>query len=185
MLTEKQKLYAKARLSGLNQKNSAIAAGYSEKTAGPAACRLEKDPNVVAHMQRLRAVSGVEPTEVKQVREKAPPKPKAAPKLNAAPKAAPEVAAASQPEAKKEDSPALATKTPPPDPGPLIVADDPLEFMRALVGDVSEDPKLRLEAAKALAPYLHAKKGETGKKEERQLAAESVKAGRYGLRSVK
>lgn len=181
MLTEKQKLYAKARLSGLNQKNSAIAAGYSEKTAGPAACRLEKDPNVVAHIKRLRAVSGVEPPEVKQASEKAAPKPRPEPK----PKARPEVAAASQPEAKNEAQPALATRPQPPDAGLLIVADDPLDFMRALVMDVSEDPKLRLEAAKALAPYLHAKKGETGKKEERQQAAEGVKGGRYGLRAVK
>jgi hypothetical protein len=62
---------------------------------------------------------------------------------------------------------------------------DPLEFMRQLVSDVSEDPKLRLEAAKALSPYIHAKKAEMGKKETQQAAAEELKtSSRFGLRAV-
>jgi phage terminase small subunit len=172
MLTEKQKLYAKARLKGLNQTQSAIAAGYSPATARQSASRLEKDPLVIAHMDRLSKVgevSDLPKTEPKaetpkpgrkQVAQLVPEKKKQTPdpKIN---------------EVEKEYSTSIYTDL------------DPLEFMRQLVSDMTEDPKLRLEAAKALAPYLHAKQGEMGKKEAKQQAADNVKNGRFGLRQVK
>lgn len=55
---------------------------------------------------------------------------------------------------------------------------DPLEFMAAVMMDVTADAKLRLDAAKALAPFKHQKLGEGGKKEQRQKDAEKV-AGRF------
>ena len=179
MLTEAQKLYAKARLKGLNQTQSAIAAGYSEATARQAASRLEKNPLVIAHMDRL--------VKFGDAAEAVKPKTKAAPKAEK-PKPA---------EAKKSDEPEKPETLPAPTPEPTIAASpppsfgssavslDPLEFMEQLVSDMSEDPKLRLEAAKALAPYRHAKKGEMGKKELKQKDADNVKHGRFGLRQVK
>lgn len=53
-LTEQQRKYAEARMSGLSVKNSALAAGCPEKTASQAGSRLEKHPNVVAHLSRLK-----------------------------------------------------------------------------------------------------------------------------------
>lgn len=194
MMTEKQKLYAKARLKGLNQTQSAIAAGYSPATARQAASRLEKDPAVLAHMDRLSR-SGDIPEPVKPVKQKPIAKaenPKSeqsqivgktvdtiivdeiyqGEKLKAAVVSAAEDRAA-KPEQKSEPTDSKNT------------ADlDPLEFMRELVGDLNEDPKLRLEAAKALAPYLHAKKGELGKKEARAEDAGKVAKGKYASAGV-
>ena len=162
----KQKLYAKSRFEGLNQTQSAIAAGYSDKTAPQAASRLEKDPEVMAHRDRLSAgqpeplpvpaqepktvVSKVTIAKVEKMAKHVEPKP------------------APVETAHYEDSSAKS------------LADlDPLEFMRQIVADSYEDPKLRLEAAKALAPYLHAKKGDIGKKEQQAKTAESVATGKF------
>lgn len=49
--------------------------------------------------------------------------------------------------------------------------DDPIEFLKAVMNDVSEDVSVRKDAAKAMLPYVHAKKGEGGKKEARNAAA--------------
>jgi phage terminase small subunit len=176
MLTEAQKLYAKARLKGLNQTQSAIAAGYSEATARQAASRLEKNPLVIAHMDRL--------VKFGDAPEVAKPKAKAAPKVEK-----PKPAEAKQ--ADKMEKPEMPAQTemaaiaPVHSSDPTVGTLDPLEYMEQLVSDMSEDPKLRLEAAKALAPYRHAKKGEMGKKELKQESANNVKHGRFGLRQVK
>lgn len=70
------------------------------------------------------------------------------------------------------------------DPNPHIpaTAADPLEFMRQMMNDLEAEPKLRLDAAKALAAFTVAKPGEKGKKEQVQEAAEQVATGRFGLR---
>ena len=49
-----------------------------------------------------------------------------------------------------------------------------LQYFRSVMNDTGEDPKLRLEAAKALATFTLAKPGEKGKKEDRQDAAEKA-----------
>lgn len=54
-LTEQQRRYAESRFAGLSKKESAMAAGCPEKTASQAGSRLEKHPNVVAHLARLKA----------------------------------------------------------------------------------------------------------------------------------
>lgn len=56
---------------------------------------------------------------------------------------------------------------------------DPAEFLKALMNDAGEDMKLRVDAAKALMPYIHQRKGEGGKKDAKQEAAEKV-SGRFG-----
>lgn len=52
--------------------------------------------------------------------------------------------------------------------------DDPARFLRAVMNDPSADARLRVDAAKALMPFVHQKLGEGGKKEQRQQAAEKV-----------
>lgn len=54
-LTNQQRLYAEARFAGFSKKDAALAAGCPEKTAAQAGSRLEKHPNVVAHLARLKA----------------------------------------------------------------------------------------------------------------------------------
>jgi len=54
-ITNQQRLYAEARFHGLTKKDAALAAGCPEKTASQAGSRLERHPNVVAHLARLKA----------------------------------------------------------------------------------------------------------------------------------
>ena len=55
--------------------------------------------------------------------------------------------------------------------------DDPLEFLKAVMNDVSEETDVRKDAAKAMLPYLHPKKGEGGKKDARHAAAKVAATG--------
>jgi len=54
-LTDQQRKYAEARLAGLSIRDSALAAGCPEKSASQAGSRLEKHPNVLAHLERLKS----------------------------------------------------------------------------------------------------------------------------------
>ena len=51
---------------------------------------------------------------------------------------------------------------------------DPKDFLQALMNDGDEDMRIRMDAAKTLMPYIHERKGEGGKKEAKQKAAEKV-----------
>lgn len=51
---------------------------------------------------------------------------------------------------------------------------DPRAFLLAAMNDIDLEPKLRVDAAKALMPFEFAKKGETGKKEQAQENAKKV-----------
>lgn len=55
---------------------------------------------------------------------------------------------------------------------------DPKNFLLAAMNDVALDSKQRIDAAKALMPFVHKKLGEGGKKEQEQDAAAKV-AGRF------
>lgn len=56
---------------------------------------------------------------------------------------------------------------------------DPVKFLTDLMVDVNADVKVRADAAKALLPYTHAKKGEAGKKIEQREAAKVVALGKF------
>lgn len=60
------------------------------------------------------------------------------------------------------------------------VEDDPQAYLLDLMNDGEVDTKLRLDAAKALMPYMHVRKGEAGKKAGRADAAKSAATGRFG-----
>ena len=60
-----------------------------------------------------------------------------------------------------------------------IGSDDPKAFLILLMNDVSQDARIRSDAAKALLPYTHQKLGEGGKKEERANAAKKVAGGKF------
>ena len=60
---------------------------------------------------------------------------------------------------------------------------DPRVFLLAAMNDVELEPKLRIDAAKALMPFEFAKKGESsGKKEEAAAKAKAAGAGKFGRR---
>ena len=87
---------------------------------------------------------------------------------------------------------AKAKREPQIDPNPHIPAPaaEPLEFMWRMMNDLEADPKLRLDAAKALASFTVAKPGEGGKKDQKADAAKQAGQGRFAaapppLRAVK
>lgn len=55
---------------------------------------------------------------------------------------------------------------------------DPLAWLRAAMADNSLDMRLRIDAAKALLPFVHARKGDA-KKVERLDAAKEAAKGKY------
>lgn len=60
---------------------------------------------------------------------------------------------------------------------------DPRAFLLAAMNDVELEPKLRIDAAKALMPFEFAKKGESsGKKEEAAAKSKAAAAGKFGRR---
>ena len=130
-MTDKKRRFAAARMSGSSNKDAAIAAGYSEKTAAAAGSRLAKDKDVLAEIERKGAV-----------------------------RAAKEEAKATGREINLPDLSAMYS--------------DPKDFLAALMNDAQEDVKLRADAAKALMPFYHQKKGESGKKEQRSEEAKKV-----------
>lgn len=147
MLTAKKRLYAEARISGSNIKDSAIAAGYSENTARQSGSRLEKDEDVRSYLDRM----GFTP---------APPAKKEKPK-----------------EATKKPSPsetqaakAIADRAT----IPLDNYDDPVDYMKAVVNAQMEDPKLRLDAAKAWDAAIRGRAQAKGKKGEQAERAKEV-----------
>ena len=128
-LTGKKKAFADAKLAGKSNKEAAIAAGYSEKTAAAAGARLVKDVNIAAYLAAAKASPG---------------------KKN-----------------KAGDQP----------PSDALTHSDPMAFLRSIMNDPGQEPRMRIDAAKAMLPYTHRKLGEEGKKEERQKAAESAAKG--------
>ncbi len=66
-------------------------------------------------------------------------------------------------------------------PALLTVADtsDPMQFMLSVMRDPTADARLRVDAAKALLPYLHRKKGEPGKKAAAADAAQKACSGKF------
>ncbi|KQQ31998.1 hypothetical protein ASF61_16830 [Duganella sp. Leaf126] len=140
-LTGKHRLFADAVLAGMSNKDAAIAAGYSEKTAGPAGSRLAKNSNVAAFIKKYKKVGAPTP----------PPPPAPAPRATFDVKQA-------------------------------ITFSDPLDFLRAAMNDPAASDKLRVEAAKALAPFVHARKGESSKRDEAKDRAKTAASGKYVAR---
>lgn len=152
-LTPKKRAFVDALRGGASNKDAAIAAGYATSSASAAGSRLAKDPYVMA------AMAGT--TFNKKVN-----------KIVKAP-------AAQQPAV---DAPQAAD----PDDGPgfdlnrALSFSDPKAFLLAAMNDHEAEAKLRVDAAKALMPFMHQRKGETGKKTERENAAKVAGAGRFG-----
>ena len=63
-MNEQKELFAKAKLRGLSNREAAIAAGYSEKTASASGSRLAKDVDVLAEIERLKGIQPAEPLAV-------------------------------------------------------------------------------------------------------------------------
>lgn len=79
-------------------------------------------------------------------------------------------------------APAFGTEVPAAPPVPADMCGlTPLDYFLSLMRDPGADEKLRFQAAAQALPYMHPKKGEGGKKEEKQDAANKV-ASKFGAR---
>lgn len=136
-LTGKKRAFADAVLAGLSNKDAAIAAGYSPKTASASGSRLVKDPAVAQYLAEQRGQTTKKPVDKS--------KPAAAPPVR-----------------------------PPFDFSALVNFSDPKAFLKAVMNEPKVDIKQRVEAAKALMPFEHQKKGEGGKKESQAEAAKKA-----------
>lgn len=149
-LTIKKQRFADAVMAGEPNMSAAIIAGYSAATASQAACRLAKDPDVLAHIARMNGVP--------------------APVV-----AAPVVVKATEPvvkEGRQQES------------LPLTYADtstDPKAFLLSVMNDELLEWRQRIEAAKTLMPFTHMKRGEGGKKDEKENAAKRAAGGKFSV----
>ena len=151
-LTPKKRAFVDALRGGASNKDAAIAAGYAASSASAAGSRLAKDPYVMA------AMAGTTFNKKGNKIVKAP-----------AAQPAAEVSQTAEP----DDSPGF-------DLSKVLSYSDPKAFLLAAMNDHETEKKLRVDAAKALMPFMHQRKGETGKKTERENAAKVAGAGRFG-----
>lgn len=156
MLTAQKRKFAVALMSGMSQKDAAIKAGYSEKSARSKGSQLAKDPEVIAFIGRKKR-EVIETDDVPTYRQNV------------------YTPAVNNPE--KNRAPVI-----PPEAPPVAGAfDDPLKFLMAVMNDSTEEIDVRKDAAKAMLPYIHPKKGETGKKDARHAAAKvAAGASKFG-----
>lgn len=184
-LTSKKRAFIVAVREGASNKDAAVAAGCSEKTASAAGSRLAKDPDVVRELHKLNALFPVNGDvkadvkgAVKAARAKATP-------------SEPKPAFEYVPRALRQPQDVLDEAEDADEPGRVYT--DPKDYLLDDMNDRTLDRKDRRDAAKALMPFLHARKGEGGKKEEKENAAKTASKGKFGasapppghLRSVK
>ncbi|AIN57790.1 terminase small subunit [Pseudomonas soli] len=179
-LTSRKRAFIAALREGASNRDAAVAAGYSEKTASAAGSRLVKDKDVAAELLKLRAL-GLMPADVK-ADVKARVKPEQAPEPST------QAESATEPPTPKDEP---ADREPAGfDLMQALLHRDPKDFLLSVMNDLESEPKLRVDAAKALMPFVHPRKGESGKKDQAQAKAEQAASGKFGarrgpLRSVK
>ena len=162
-LTTKQRAFVDAVRGGASHKDAAIAAGYAASSASVAGSRLAKHPNVIAALAASPINKNVNGV-ARTAHANLPP----------------------QDAGESDDAAAF-------DFSKAMTFTDPKAFLIATMNDYDADAKLRVDAAKALMPFIHPRKGEGGKKEEKEDAAKKAGRGKFGaappppthLRSVK
>lgn len=70
-----------------------------------------------------------------------------------------------------------SSATPPP---PIsVLHSDPRDYLMAVMNDGTQEEKLRVDAAKALMPFIHGRIGEGGKKDAKADAAKKAGGGKF------
>lgn len=149
MLTGRKKKFAQALKKGMTQREAAIEAGYSEKTAQVKGSQLAKDPDVTAYLRRSINGNTKVNTHLNQ---------KVNSRVNSNVNSDINAVITD-----KERSPQVHDY-----PDPLAV------IAEIMMKNKDIDPKLSLDAAAKLAPYLCSKKGDCGKKDEKRKAAKKA-----------
>lgn len=145
-LTEKQLAYATHRAEGVNKRQSALAAGYSQAGAGSQADQLERLPHVKAAIARIKRekrrgnVSSDE--QIKSIM----------------------------------GQPAGVGRKPKDEPRMKAKYDSPLDLLIHTYNNPLMPDSTRLRAAEQALPYMHARVAEKGKKETAKDRAHEVAA---------
>lgn len=146
-LTGKKKAFADSKKAGKSNKDAALAAGYSVKTAGPAGSRLAKDKDVLAYLKRVAKIAAPVAGFSEQG-VKCADAPTSWP-FGTQPPAAPPA----------ENKPVVLTAR---------------AYLSSVVNDETLDEKMRVDAAKKLIEFEEAKPAPQGKKDQKKAGAEKV-----------
>lgn len=170
--TEKEKLFIFAHIGGANLTQASILAGYAPKGASQVGYRLSRMQKIIDGL----ALAKSEPDHPSLKRYSNSPKiqsvvieQQSAAQLEiASEKTKHDTQAAAFVDALKTTSTELK-----------IEKSSPELFLESVMMDEECEPRLRMDAAKALLPYRSQKLGEVGKKEEKQQAAKKAGAGKF------
>ena len=169
-LTAKGKAFAQAIADGKSNKDAAISAGYSEKTAAQQGSKLSRTPEIIAYIEKLTAAKKLTPKSKKLTSEKL----KQGNQI--------QVVKVEKIESGPEQAQGQFVGR---DEIPIGSIQDPLEYLKSIWTDDRQDPELRASCAKAALPYVHGKVADKGKKqtkaEEAQAAAKG--GGKFGTLS--
>lgn len=173
-LTAKMRKFAQAVVSGLSNKDSAITAGYAEKTAAQAGAKLAKNPDIISYIEKLKADKKLTSDTQKVKVEKEKVKSKNFIEVVSVERIEPEVEQANGQFVGRDDIAAGGIE-------------DPLEYLKKVWTNELEDPDLRLKAAQAAMPYVHGKVGTKGKKESQKDEARDIAggAGKFATRAAR
>lgn len=159
-LTAKSKAFAQAIVDGMSNKDAAISAGYSEKTAMQQGSKLAKLPEVIAYIAKLKADKKLTSPKPKQNANVQVVKVE---KIQSGPEQA-------QGQFVGRDEIAIGS------------IEDPLEYLKSVWMDKGQDEELRVACAKAALPYVHGKVADKGKKETKtdEAKAAARAGGKFG-----
>lgn len=177
-MNEQKELFAKAKLRGLSNREAAIAAGYSEKTASASGSRLAKDVDVLAEIERLKFFQSHEPVAVE-------PSPAVVVQEVQQVQAVP-VAERPAEASESLDRIALSARERAVVRGTTIELDgvfyeqtDPKDQLILCSLGVISLNRQQIDAAKALLGYFHGKVADQGKKDAERERAHDVAGGKF------
>lgn len=153
VLTDKQRQFVDAKARGASNKEAAEAAGCKASTAASAGSRWAADTKIAAAILARRAELSVNPEPKKR-----------------GSKAKGDEPAGDPAEVNEADGEFLSC---------LPSTQDPLEWLLALMNEPRAKVFDRRNAAQTAVPYIHGKKAEAGKKEQKVEAAKAAGKGKY------
>ena len=161
-LTAKGKAFAQAVADGMSNKDAAISAGYSEKTAMQQGAKLAKNPEIIAYIEKLTSAKKLTPKSKKLTSEKLKQGNQIqvlkVEKIESGPEQA-------QGQFVGRDEVAIGSH------------EDPLEYLKSVWMNEDQDKELRVACAKAALPYVHGKVADKGKKETKADEAKAAAKG--------
>lgn len=177
-MNEQKEAFARAKVSGLSNKEAAIAAGYSAKTASACGSRLAKDEDVRAEISRLQATRDAAPVAAAPVADVPPVFAEPAP---ADSDVTADLVGLTERGRRLRDAGILTVK------GFTVEVDgkafdilanpkDQADLCR--MGIIYMDNQQR-DMAKSTLPYHHGKVADMGKKDVAQQAAQQAVGGRF------